>query len=67
MIERLGNVIYWFACILGAIIAAYQIYSFTTGDTGGDPLLFALFVAIPIWLSGWAIRYILSGKKTLKP
>jgi O-antigen ligase len=62
MLARLGDVIYWFACIVAAIILAVGVFDYWFGQGGLLVLIsWMALVAIP-WLIGSAIRYILSGK-----
>jgi hypothetical protein len=58
MLGRLGNVIYWFGCLL-----AITCFS---GVLGGDRISVAVLGAI-LFLVGWAARYILTGSKSIKP
>jgi hypothetical protein len=66
VIDRLGNVLYWAACLLAVAVIGFGVFVFYS--TGGGPVDRALFllamfggVAIVIWLIGRAIRYVLSG------
>ncbi|MFX7010040.1 hypothetical protein ABTI12_20325 [Acinetobacter baumannii] len=60
MIARLGDVIYWAGLLLAAV------WTYATCSEASERGMYAAF-AIAAFLLGWAIRYILSGKKTLKP
>jgi hypothetical protein len=60
MISRLGDVIYW-AGLLCAAVAA-----FIAVNNVPDRIMY-IIVTIGWVLLGWAIRYVLSGKKTFKP
>ena len=69
MIERLVNVIYWTFCVLALCPILYGISVIVEagfeGAFAGDTWYFALLfasVAIPIYLIGRAIRYIVLGK-----
>jgi hypothetical protein len=65
MIERLANVIYWAACVIAAVIAGGQI-TYPLNQLGETLGMIAMLCG-PILCLGWAIRYILTGKKSIKP
>jgi len=77
MIERLSNVVYWLSLFAGFCILAFGLVdSKLYGpwvDYGGEPTInwvdiaFYVIASALVVFIGWAIRYILSGKKTLKP
>jgi hypothetical protein len=65
MLSRLGFVLYWTACALAAgaaLLGAYCIMQppTTTADRA-LPLFFAV-VALTIWITGRALRYVLAGR-----
>jgi O-antigen ligase len=62
MLARLGDVIYWFACIVAAIILAVGVFDYWFGQGGLLVLISWMALAAIPWLIGSAIRYILSGK-----
>ena len=68
MIVRLANVIFWFATICAAVVAAFAVFDFLTFPVGVDPweitTIRVAFVAL-LYGTGWAIRYVLSGKRGL--
>ncbi len=73
MVERFGNVCYWAGCIgtLAGLIWGFNIYE---PEKGADPtenfivnIFMALVVGFPIWLSGLAVRYILTGRGLNNP
>jgi len=63
MAARLGNVLYWIGCLIGAVVflGGYLLMS------GGGYKLQALdyivigMPAVVVWLIGRALRYILAG------
>lgn len=60
MINRLGNVIYWSGCLFAAF------WAFAAYSSAPDREIY-IFVAILAVLISWAIRYILTGRKTIIP
>jgi len=58
MIERLGNLFYWAGIIIAVFIVCVR--------RDQDLKVAALSGIVP-FLTGWAIRYFLSGKTTLMP
>lgn len=59
MLARLGNVLYWAACILSAAIL---VLGFTFWGSN-EPNVFVVFAMVPaaiIWAVGRALRYILA-------
>lgn len=63
MLERLGNVIYYAACLSGILF-----FIFASGLNAGEihDLKFSIVASLTIWIVGWAIRYILSGNKSFR-
>lgn len=62
MLTRLGNVIFWAACIaaFGILLTSIAVVR----DGGSDPALFVLiflFAAL-VAAAGWAARYVLAGR-----
>ncbi len=68
MIERLGNVLYWFACIcaLGCVGFAAIGYYQSQKAGGSQSDLFVIYIAsgaaIICYLIGRAFRYVLSAR-----
>jgi hypothetical protein len=58
MIERLANVIYWAAIVFSVVL----LLTFN-----GSAIGLGIRLALVVLAIGWALRYILIGKKTLKP
>jgi hypothetical protein len=62
MLPRLGDAIYWFGCIVAAVILGFGVFSYWFGQGGLSVLgSWAVLAAIP-WAIGSAIRYILTGR-----
>jgi hypothetical protein len=62
MLARLGDVIYWFGCIVAAVILALGVFDYWFGRDGLVVLgSWAALAGIP-WLIGTAIRYVLTGR-----
>ena len=63
MAERLGIVLYWAGCILGA--SWVLVIRFTSSDPLGmasiEEFLLAAVPALALFLLGWGLRYTLSG------
>ncbi len=58
----LGDVIYWFGCILAATILMLGVFDYRFGQGGLVSFLgWVALAAIP-WAIGSAIRYILTGR-----
>lgn len=70
MLARLGQVLYWVACGVAALCAAWALFAFGIILTGGsaDPMVTGLYAAkwavgaIGVWLVGRAILYVLAAK-----
>lgn len=77
MIERFSNVVYWLSLFAGLCILAFGLVDSKLYGPwvsyGGEPatnwkyVAFYVIVSVLVVFIGWAIRYILSGKKTIKP
>jgi ABC-type dipeptide/oligopeptide/nickel transport system permease component len=70
MLERFGNVCYW-AGIFLALLAFYFGFNAMV-PPGEEPDLLVDFMtgfvyALPVWLSGLALRYIFTGRGLWKP
>ncbi len=70
MLERFTNVVYWGCCIVSFLLIIAIIVG-TFSDIQPPPYegFFeeTFLYASLIWVTGWIIRYILSGKKSIKP
>ena len=65
MIVRLGNVLYWTACILTALVAAFTLFDFVTSSMRQENWLNLAFggaIGLGVWLVGRALKYILTGR-----
>jgi hypothetical protein len=67
MLDRLGNVLYGIGCIVAALVLAFGGLVVWTDLGYGRPVLssaimFAVLAVIP-WAIGWAVRYVLAGKR----
>jgi hypothetical protein len=62
MLARLGDVIYSLGCIVAAAILALGVFDYWFGQ-GGLVVFFSwMAVAAGLWLTGEAIRYILTAR-----
>jgi hypothetical protein len=65
MLQRLGKVLYWVACVATGLTALVAVLLYTTegyAKKDGVVLTIAfLVIAFVIWLAGLALRYVLSG------
>ena len=60
MLARLGNVLYWAACLLTLVpLLAFGWMAFDNG--GIVPFVIGILIAGLIWLVGRACRYVLAG------
>ena len=67
MINRLGLVIHWLGFLLAVFVGAFCI---VLGITDGGYLLglvFALASFVAAHASGWIVRFILTGNKSIFP
>ena len=63
MTERLGNVLYWAGCILAmALLVGAGWVLAETQDPRPGFWAFVLVPAVAAYLTGWALRYILSNR-----
>jgi hypothetical protein len=64
VLSRLGDILYWLACILAALIVVWGALSCLRADHAEDPYVCVLLAvaAFAIWVIGRASRYILAGK-----
>jgi hypothetical protein len=65
MSARLGNVLYWIACIISILTVGIGIVIwYNEGYAGSEGVSVGFtFAAIITWGMGWALRYILAGEK----
>jgi hypothetical protein len=65
MAARLGEVIYWAASLIAALIFIAVVYDAFFGGGRADTLFHGsvIFVAILIWVFGFACRYVLADSK----
>jgi hypothetical protein len=62
MLAHLGDVIYWFGCIVAAVILAIGVADYGFGQGGLFVFItWVVLAAIP-WLIGSAIRYLLADR-----
>jgi 4-hydroxybenzoate polyprenyltransferase len=63
MAARLGKVLYWAGCVLAALIIAIGVVlsSVTRAEQDWWALIVAFVVALLVWLTGRACRYVLAG------
>src|SRR6516225_11804472 len=62
MLARLGNVLYWFGCMIAAALMLGAI-----GVEADEDKHFLAGTAIVLWLLGRACRYVLSGDACANP
>jgi hypothetical protein len=64
VLSRLGDILFWLACIAAALIIVWVALSCFRADRSEDPYVCALLAlaAFAIWAGGLACRYIFSGK-----
>jgi hypothetical protein len=65
MLERLGNALYWAACVLGILVlglGTFLAYAMIDRDDTILVLIVASAAAVLIWLFGRAGRYVLAAK-----
>jgi hypothetical protein len=63
MAARLGNVLYWLACIVAALFIGILIFVWSTSPNDRDWITFVSFVVLAIvsWAIGRGLRYVLAG------
>jgi hypothetical protein len=64
MVARLGNVLYWGACLVAGLLALIAAYAMVFG-TGEDRVFIdtaLAVIALIVWLVGRACRYVLAGR-----
>ena len=65
MIERLGNLLYWFGCgaaVLWLVILGMKIYTDGLSHRPGDDVFMVLVPSAVFWLIGRAAKYLFAGK-----
>ena len=66
MAERIGNIVYWFCCIVAAVSLAIGVsvwfLNFREGTEAYSLLAVSFMVAFLVWLIGRSLRYVFAGK-----
>jgi hypothetical protein len=64
MAERLGNVIYWTCTVAAVLWTGLALYAPSTQQRPewGVGVGIAAVIAVPLWLIGRAVRYVLTGR-----
>jgi hypothetical protein len=66
MAESIGNIVYWFCCVVAAVCFALGVsvwyLNFREGTTAYSLLAVSFVVALSVWIIGRAIRYVLAGQ-----
>jgi hypothetical protein len=64
VVERLGDVLYWGASFVAALLAllAAAVALLNTGPNGPFIAVIFAFLAVIVWLVGRACRYVLAGR-----
>ena len=64
MIARLGNVLYWAACVLAVLVAVFSLVSFVDSPLqqyDWANLAFRGGIGASVWVVGRALKYVLAG------
>jgi hypothetical protein len=63
MIERLGNVLYWIACVISGLFLLAAAAGAVFGHGPDRMFVIGIFAAIALvaWIIGRACRYLLAG------
>lgn len=61
MAARLGNVLYWAACLVAAITIFFSVWSIVSVGWFRDAVLIQFGFALLVWLVGRAAKYVLGG------
>ncbi len=64
MLAWLGDILYWLGCGIGVLFLAVGVASLVWGE--GDRtilIMFGFMMAVLSWLAGWALRYVLTGRR----
>lgn len=62
MLERLANVVYWIATAISVILIALGAVIMATHKDGNQAIVIISSIAALTWLSGRAVRYIVTGR-----
>jgi hypothetical protein len=62
MLARVGDVIYWFGCVVAGGILAIGVGDYWFGQGRLSVLFSWIALAAILWLVGSAIRYVLTGR-----
>jgi hypothetical protein len=69
MLIRLGDVIYWIAAVCAVLWLGVGIWVYYVDPNSPSEATFVLLMfigsAILIYVGGWCVRYIISGKKNV--
>lgn len=67
MAARLGDVFYWAGCAIAIVVTLTAAWTYVENSNKTGSALFALSISIlyggSAYGGGWALRYVLSGKK----
>ena len=64
MLAWLGNILYWLGSGIAVLFLAMDVASLVWGE--GDratTIIFGFLMAVLSWLAGWALRYVLTGRR----
>lgn len=64
-VGRLGQVIYWAAVGFGLLFVIGGVWSLTDSSNDGSGVVSIVMGGL-LWLAGWAIRYVLTGTRSLR-
>ncbi len=73
MQHRIANVVYLVSVVVACLAVPYIAFAiFSLGTNGqfqsvGPVVVVVVFLAVVVWGVGWSLRYILTGKKGLRP
>jgi hypothetical protein len=64
MAGRLGQVLFWAATLISALMIGLVVYARASGPYQGDTAIqtVIVFLAVVIWLVGWTLRFIVTGR-----
>jgi uncharacterized membrane protein YuzA (DUF378 family) len=66
MLNRLANVIYWAGCLAAGLFGLFIVVGLVRKmlgyTTDWEILAYAVALALGAWVSGRAVRYVLSGR-----
>lgn len=61
MAARLGNVLYWAACVVAAVTVFFSVWGSISTGWFRDAVMVQFGFALVVWLAGRAARYVLAG------